>query len=686
MPGNALYKNIEFQQSLLDSISKNILDFLAVTRKDNRKIVFVNKAGAEMFEYKNADSLLNTLVLSLWKDIPDEKKLIRMDKQIESKGFYSEEIECKTKKSSLFWGFMRCSSFSVGGEEFHLLQIEKIDRARAAEESLLKAKQRFGALMDYASLGVVIINSERQIVLINSFALQLFGYQRKELKGENIEILIPQRFHKVYTLHHDRFYKDPKTGPIGEGMTLFARKKDGTEFPVEISLGHYTIKKETFVITFVSDVSARKKTEEQIIKLNTELEKKVNERTNELAATIKKIKDQIAITELAKAELLRISEFQKAVLDYSGALIIATDPNGIITLFNTAAEEVLGYKAEEVIGKFSPSLWHDETETVQRAKRLSQELKKEISPGFEAYVAKSKAHLLNTDEWTYVKKSGERFPVTLTVNALRNEKDEITGFLGVAVDITEIKKTEKELKKALVVEKELSQLKSRFVSIASHEFRTPLSGILSSIYLLQKYTHPEDQLKREKHIERIVSSVNILTDILNDFLNVGKIEEGRIAPQFNFFNLEDHINGVLDEVKEIQKRGQQILYRHEGENNVLLDPSLLRHIISNLLSNAIKFSPEESPIHLSTHVKPPVVEIRINDRGIGIPKQDQFHLFERFFRASNVTAIQGTGLGLHIVHKYVELMNGKVVCKSERDKGTEFIITFKTKVHSIVSS
>ncbi|HSN08130.1 MAG TPA: PAS domain S-box protein, partial [Hanamia sp.] len=311
MPGNTLYTSIEFQHSLLDSISKNILDFLAVTRKDDRKIVFVNKAGAEMFEYKNADSLLNTLVLSLWKDTPDEKKLIRMDKQIESKGFYSEEIECKTKKGSLFWGLMRCSSFSAGGEEFHLLQIEKIDRARAAEESLLKAKQRFGALMDYASLGVVIINSDRQIILINAFALQLFGFERKELKGKNIEILIPHRFHKIYKLHQERFYKDPKTGPIGEGMTLFARKKDGTEFPVEISLGHYTIKKETFVITFVSDVSARKKAEEQIIKLNTKLEKKVNERTNELAATIKKIKEQIGIAELAKAELLRISEFQK---------------------------------------------------------------------------------------------------------------------------------------------------------------------------------------------------------------------------------------------------------------------------------------------------------------------------------------------------------------------------------------
>ena len=115
-----------------------------------------------------------------------------------------------------------------------------------------------------------------------------------------------------------------------------------------------------------------------------------------------------------------------------------------------------------------------------------------------------------------------------------------------------------------------------------------------------------------------------------------------------------------------------------------LDPSLLRHIVSNLLSNAIKFSPEDSPIYLFTLVKHSIVEVRITDRGMGIPRKDQFHLFERFFRGSNVTGIQGTGLGLHIVQKYVELMNGKVVCNSERDKGTEFVITFRTNVQSIV--
>lgn len=677
MPSSALYNDIKFQNALIEAISKNSFDFIGVVRDKDRKIVFANEAGAQMFDYEDSASLINEDAPLLWKKKPGASQFKKIEKTIVSKGYYATEDEFVTHKGKVFWGRMQRTPFSADGVSYQLVQIEKIDRARIAEENLLKEKQRFGALMDYASIGVIIANQQQQIILMNSFSLQLFGYSMGELKGTNIEILIPSRFQEKHLLHQRDLFANSKNQPRSLGQNLYAIKKDGTEFPAEVSLGTYQTKTEKYVIAFITDISIRKKAEQEITKLNANLEKKVKERTDQLAETISRLEQQIQETEEAENELMQLMQFQKAVLDSSGAMIIATDPEGVITLFNPEAEKLLGYKAADVVGKSDPSFLHVEEETLQRSVQFSKELKKDVEAGFETFVAKSRVNLVNKHEWFYVKKNGERFPVSLTVTALRNEQDTITGFLGVAVDISEIKKTEEELKKALGKEKELSELKSRFVSIASHEFRTPLSTVLSSTYLLQKYTSTADHPKREKHIDRIVSSVNILTDILNDFLSVGKIEEGKLAPKFSLFNINEHINGVINEVGPLQKKGQQIVYQHEGEDAVFLDPSILMHIVMNLLSNAIKFSPDHSSIFINTEVSDHLLRLRIKDHGIGITKEDQQHLFERFFRGNNVMGIQGTGLGLHIVQKYTELMNGKVECISEAEKGTEFILKIK---------
>lgn len=394
----------------------------------------------------------------------------------------------------------------------------------------------FQTLFDHASIGIIVVNSLAEIVAINKFAEQQFGYsEQDDLLGKKIEILIPGRFHHRHEKHRDGYMHDPKSRPMGIGLDLYAVKKDGSEFPVEISLGNYHVDENKFVVAFVSDITLRKQAEQALVKLNEELEKKVEDRTVSLRDTVEKLNEQIQETE---------------------------------------------------------------------------------------------------------------------------EKD-------------------RELLAALSKEKELGELKSRFVSVASHEFRTPLSTVLSSVYLLQKYTNTEEQPKRDKHIQRIISSVNLLTDILNDFLNVGKIEEGKIQARFSLFDMEKNMTGTIAEMQNVCKKGQNIAYQHTGNPEVQLDPGMFKHISLNLLSNAIKFSPENSVIEISTKTTDAQIEMRIKDKGIGISKDDQEHLFERFFRAANAINIQGTGLGLHIVSKYAELMNGHISCKSETDNGTEFIITFQ---------
>lgn len=408
---------------------------------------------------------------------------------------------------------------------------------------LQQEKEKFEALFQYASMGILVAGKAGEILMANNFLLAQFGYSsQEELIGKKIEQLIPSRYHGHHTKYRDKYNKHPEPRPMGVGKDLFAAKKDGTEFAVEISLSNYVMDGESYTIAFVSDISKRKEYENAVI-----LQKE------QLAETNKKI------------------------------------------------EEL----NDELEGKVE-----------LRTKQLKD-----------------------------------------TLAQLEVSKDELT--------------------KALSKEKELSDLKSRFVSMASHEFRTPLSTILSSASLVSKYTETEEQEKRDKHIHRIKSSVNNLTSLLNEFLSIGKIEDGKILANNISFNIKELIAALCTELEGIAKKDQQIIYKHSGEDVVVLDPTLLRNVITNLLSNAIKFSSENGIIEVTSEVTAGEIVLTVQDNGLGISKEDQEHLFERFFRGANVTNIQGTGLGLHIVGRYIEIMDGRIEFFSELEKGTRFIITFK---------
>ncbi|WP_224998493.1 hybrid sensor histidine kinase/response regulator [Cesiribacter sp. SM1] len=242
---------------------------------------------------------------------------------------------------------------------------------------------------------------------------------------------------------------------------------------------------------------------------------------------------------------------------------------------------------------------------------------------------------------------------------------------------------EQEVRKALKKEKELHELKSRFVTIASHEFRTPLSTVLSSVSLISKYTTTEDDEKRQKHVDRIKSAVNNLTNILNDFLSISRIEEGKIYNVPATFNLQNLATEVTDELQGFLKKGQKIHYSHAGDSSTVhLDKQLIKNIMINLLSNASKYSGEGKAIHFNTEITGSTTSIVIRDEGIGIPEADQAHLFTPFFRAQNVTNIQGTGLGLNIVKKYVDIMNGSLQYESKLDEGTTFSVSIPENAQS----
>lgn len=288
--------------------------------------------------------------------------------------------------------------------------------------------------------------------------------------------------------------------------------------------------------------------------------------------------------------------------------------------------------------------------------------------------------------------------VTLEIDCNQNfvsDEDNSVYTICLINDVTKRKKLEKELEhqkktqevilEKLEREQELNDMKSRFISIASHEFRTPLAGILSSVDLIERYLKTDEKLwnqfihqsKVESHVSKIKTSIKTLTTTLNQFLSLGQLEEGKIEYHEERFNLKNSLLKFKEEFVALVKENQTIHFNFTSEEEeAYLDKNILRHIFTNLLSNAIKYTPAGKNIYVVAFIDEEKIHISVKDEGMGIPDEDQDNLFRRFFRAKNVTNLQGTGLGLNIVRKYVLLMKGTISFDSKENVGTVFKISF----------
>jgi PAS domain S-box-containing protein len=396
------------------------------------------------------------------------------------------------------------------------------------------------SLFENATEGIVVSNSQGNIILVNPSACKVFGYQPGELIGQKIEVLIPSNAKSNHVKLREGFYHDPKNRVMGHNRDLLAGKKNGGTFPVEVSLSTYVQDNERYVIAFIIDITGRKEIEKNMIRQQQQLEKVTDE-----------------------------------------------------------------------------------------------------------------MRILNAD--------------------LEFKVEERTIILKEALQ--RLEESQFELSQALDKERQLNEIKSRFVSMASHEFRTPLSTVLTSATLVDKYTTSEDQEKRSRHVEKIKNSVKHLNTLLEDFLSLGKLEEGKIGIHIHEFNLEELIRETLEEMKPTLKPGQKFIYENSHKNLIISDKNLIRNILFNLISNAIKFSDIDSSIHILSKSNENLIYVSVEDEGVGVSEEDKEHLFSSFFRGKNVINIQGTGLGLHIVKRYVDLLGGSIDLKSELNKGTHVIFS-----------
>jgi len=242
------------------------------------------------------------------------------------------------------------------------------------------------------------------------------------------------------------------------------------------------------------------------------------------------------------------------------------------------------------------------------------------------------------------------------------------------------KRAEDDAKNALDRERELNELKSKFVTIASHEFRTPLTTILSSASLIKQYSKQSEDHKVDKHVLRIKSAVNNLTSILNDFLSLGKLEEGKIDVTKKQINLHDFLKEISGEITPTLRAGQKLKISNDCDiEHIHSDPHVLKNILFNLISNASKYSDMNDSISIGCSAGSKAVSFAISDEGIGIPPEDFKNLFERFFRASNSGNVQGTGLGLNIVKRYTDLLGGSISFTSEYGVGSVFTVAIPSQ-------
>lgn len=388
---------------------------------------------------------------------------------------------------------------------------------------------------------------------------------------------------------------------------------------------------------------------------------------------------------------MQTKEGVDALFLYATEGILITNEKGEIISINPSAEKLFRYEPGELLGKkievLIPSRFSNHTK--HRKKYNENPHARSMGAGIELYGLRKDGTELPVEISLSPYSSAEgkfvvAFIVDITVRKQAEEKLKNDSFelekqvknrtLILEEAIQELEKTKKDLHNALKKEKELNELKSRFVSMASHEFRTPLTTMMSSLSLVKKYGEQNDTQNQNKHVNKIKTAINNLTDILNDFLSVSKLEEGKIENMPEEMNVRNYISDIISDMKPMAVNGQTIVQRHTGPDIGSVDKKLLKNVLFNLISNAIKFSPDGGAIEIDSQLSNYSLKVSVKDNGIGISKEDQKHLFERFFRGHNATHIQGTGLGLNIVAKYAEFMNGTINFESEENKGTTFTI------------
>ena len=546
-----------------------------------------------------------------------------------------------------------------------VLQHEIATRKLVEEElELRKSEQRLWSSFDNAATGLALADLDGRCFKVNRYFCNLVGYAEAELLGINFQsITHPDDVDT--SLKNNRLLLDGEVNYYHQEKRYIHKDGHIVWIVLSKSIMRETKKSEDanqqgkplYIIAQIQDITERKIAEEELQKSSAAL----HESEAETQALLAAMSDVILVLD-------RQGNYLK---------IAPTNPN----LLYQPPEELIGKNIDQI---FVPETAIFFKTSINKALNLKQPVNIEYSLPIDNKLVWFAACISPMTDDTVIlvarditeNKQAEAALIQAK-NQLEINVQERTAELQKTVD--KLERSQEELSKALEKEKELSELKSRFITMASHEFRTPLATIFSSSDLLKSFSHKFSEERKLQHLNKIQTQVKNMTLLLEDVLFMGKVEAGKLTLNLTNFNLEVFCREIIDEISLVDRRKHKLLFESRGDcSTVEMDCQLLRQILTNLVSNAFKYSPEGTIIQVNIICNNEQTIINIQDQGIGIPLCEQHHLFEIFHRASNVGNISGTGLGLAIVKQAVELHQGKISFESEVGVGTSFTVSMPT--------
>lgn len=499
----------------------------------------------------------------------------------------------------------------------------EISRRTDAERNLSDATSRLQTLIATANDAVVTIDAQSQIIDWNTAAERMFGWSRAEAIGQALtELIIPAAHRPMHTAGIERFLRDGTAVMFNRRVETTALRRGGEVFDAELSIWPVSTGEQYTFSSFIRDISRRKAAERA----------------------------------LADSE----AKYRTVVENVSEGILVTA--GGRILYANPRALALTGMTEEAALTQpFIDFIHPDDRERV-----LSNHMRRLRGEAVENNYQFRVLHVSGDVRW-------------LEISGVVFEWQGAPATLNFLTDVTLRRQVEQEVRSALARERELSELKSRFVAVASHEFRTPLAAILSSVELLDDYGERLPADERKEMLTQIKTAVARMNDMVDQVLLTSKLESGKFTFSPRPQRMPELLVQIAAEMDSAHPQAARIAMACDGVDEAReIDAHLLRHILVNLLGNALKYSPPESPVSCTVRAVGERLHLTIADRGIGIPAADLPRLFESFHRGTNVGNIQGTGIGLHIVKECVGLHCGAIEVDSQPGQGT----TFKVQLHA----